>query len=971
MGYSTFQNEMHLLRTFGRLALDRDGADVPGWDKHRTGPAILVILAVEGAASRDQVMALLWPESDSVHARGSLRQSLHQVRSLLNDFGVIRGDRTLSLDPAHIATDVTQFRAAMAAGDIRQAVALYQGPFLDGVHLGSSAEFEHWVDEQRVLLSREAMQAFRLLAREAALRNDPAAAAGVLERLRQLDPTDAAVVLDLMQAHASAGQHTAAYHAADQYLRSMHDGHGVTPDERISQLAARLRDTERRTRPESWATLPGSRASAPASPAETSVTGRRPRWAAAAVAALLLAGAAATATVRSSPRHQVEPSLVAIGPFEAADTTLLPVGEVIAAVLAGELDGAGPLRTVQGDPATHRSRAPLNRAAAAALGSRAGAGVVIYGDVKRLAGDSIAVNASILDQVAGDVVEVTTRGTESQASLLTDSLTVSIMNVLAMSRPIAASRRSGLSRSLGTLPLPAVREFLRGEQFLRRGDYDSALARYDQVLTMAPDHPLAMRRVSQVIGFGAAPQEGSRLLHPESLRERATLVPKSLAPRDSLLVLADSLGFAVFRATTLHDIQHNMAAMRATLETAARLYPRDPEVWYELGEALMHLQPPLRGSAREILAAFDQAIAADSAFSPAFEHTVELAFQLGEADRAATYLRAATRARPTHGGPAMYLTRLALDSGRGAFEQALGKASTRDRYFAGVQHLRWATDSAEIAVPALRLLATEGLRPDASDTAVWSRPLVMNLAFRGHLAAAGAAMHVDRTPGSMKRIAAVLDPLLELALFGALPDTIPQREFAQAFDPSLTWSGKPEAIPYRHLLGASWWFARRDTLSLKRLANRGYEMSQTGEPAVAAPRGRYLHAASIAWLALARGDSVEALHRFRAIPDSLCIVITCFYEKLMLARLELARGDAKAAVHVLDKWWDTAPPGPSAVFAVLIHARALDQAGNRDAARSRYQYVAEAWQQPDSSLQILVEEARRGAREVFGNARGR
>lgn len=954
---------MHLLRAFGRLALDRDGADVPGWDKHRTGPAILVILAVEGAASRDRVMALLWPDSDSVHARGSLRQSLHQVRSLLGDFGVIRGDRTLSLEPAHIASDVAQFRAALAAGDLRQAVALYQGPFLDGVHLSGSAEFEQWVDEQRALLSREAMQAFQLLARKAISRNDPAGAAVLLERLRQLDPTDADVVLGLMQAHAAAGQHNAALHAAHQYQRSMLDGLGVAPDERVNQAAARLRGTERRASPDTWTTSPATPTPNPASPADSVVTTRRPRWAVPAVAALLLAGAAATATVRSSPRNQPDANLVAIGPFQVADTSLLQVGEVIAAMLTGELDGAGPLRTVRGDLAPQGSRAPLNRTAAAALGSRTGAGLVIYGDVKRLSGDSIAVNASILDQAAGDVIEVTTRGTGSQASLLTDSLTVGIMNVLAMNRPISASRRSGLSRSLGTLPLPAVREFLRGEQFLRRGDYDSALARYDQVLTMAPDYPLALRRVSQVIGFGAAPQEGSRLVRSESLRERATLVPKSLAPRDSLLVLADSFGFAVFHDTTLHDVQHDMAAMRATLETAARLYPRDPEVWYELGEALMHLQPPFRGSAREILAAFDQAIAADSAFSPAFEHTVELAFQLGEPDRATEYLRAATHARTNHGGPAMYLTRLAIDSGQVAFEQALETASSRDRYFAGVQHLRWATDSGEIALPALRLLARGGLGPEVPNKVIWSRPLVMNLAFRGHLAAAGEAMNLERTPAGRDRISAVLDPLLELALFGAVPDSVPGHAFAQAFDRSLAWSGRPEAISYRYLAGAPWWFTRRDTVSLKRLATRGLEMSHSGELAVAAPRGRYLHAASGAWLALARGDSTDALHRFRDLPDSLCTVIPCFHEKLALAQLELARGDAKAAVNLLDKWWDTALPGPSAVFAALVHARALKQAGNRDAARARYRYVAAAWQRADSSLQGLVEEARRGALE--------
>jgi DNA-binding SARP family transcriptional activator len=140
---------MHFLRTFGGLALERDKIAAPDWDKHRNGPAILTVLAAEGAVSRDRLMALLWPESDSTRARGSLKQAVHQLRQMLGDFDAIQGERTLDLNPAVIQSDVRQFREAVDRGDLARAVTLYQGPFLDGIHLADTPEFEQWVDERR------------------------------------------------------------------------------------------------------------------------------------------------------------------------------------------------------------------------------------------------------------------------------------------------------------------------------------------------------------------------------------------------------------------------------------------------------------------------------------------------------------------------------------------------------------------------------------------------------------------------------------------------------------------------------------------------------------------------------------------------------------------------------------------------------------------------------------------------------
>ena len=89
----------------------------------------------------------------------------------------------------------------------------------------------------------------------------------------------------------------------------------------------------------------------------------------------------------------------------------------------------------------------------------------------------------------------------------------------------------------------------------------------------------------------------------------------------------------------------------------------------------------------------------------------------------------------------------------------------------------------------------------------------------------------------------------------------------------------------RQLRGLPWWQARGDTLSLARFAIRAERETATQGNATGKLRGRYLHAAAIAYLALARADSVRALRLFQSIPDTLCIVNVCYYEKLIEARL--------------------------------------------------------------------------------------
>src|SRR5439155_194018 len=82
-------------------------------------------------ARRDSVVALFWPELDTAHARGALRQSLRFLRRELGD-GILNGhsDEAIEFEPATVWCDVVAFEEACKAGQAGHALQLYRGGFL-------------------------------------------------------------------------------------------------------------------------------------------------------------------------------------------------------------------------------------------------------------------------------------------------------------------------------------------------------------------------------------------------------------------------------------------------------------------------------------------------------------------------------------------------------------------------------------------------------------------------------------------------------------------------------------------------------------------------------------------------------------------------------------------------------------------------------------------------------------------------
>ena len=703
---------------------------------------------------------------------------------------------------------------------------------------------------------------------------------------------------------------------------------------------------------------------------------RRPRRRAllGGIAILCAVALAVAAYLRLRPAASVtlDPNLIAIAPFEVLDPSLELWREGLGDILSRSLDGAGPLRTVSPSVTLHRWQGRADRASAEQLARRTGAGLVVFGAVVPEGPDSVTLRAAILDGTSTSAhTDIGVSGSTARIGELADSLGIGILRSLSSSRPIGSVRRV----SLGSSSLPALKAFLQGEQFYRRGHWDSALVRYDAAVAADSGFALALRRMGMVLGWNAS-TTGAYQPREEYYR-RAIVLNRGLSLKDSLLLAADSLWIARDAAASVRDRVSLTYQAIAVIEDAVRRYPGDPEVWYELGEAYNHEPAPIRAAPDAQLAMFQRSIALDPGFGPAYEHLPMLAMQVGRPELARRYAAEHVRLDPTspHAETSSLYASMLDTSASAAAEQTrmLDSASLVTLFSTGFGALFW-PDSGESAVRVLRRMGDPNRPAGGShlwilDSVMWPRYVAVALAFRGHLREAYRTDSLLLFDPTASVFTWFWDPFLDLSLLGIIPDSMARAAFARGLEPDAGWGGL-RGTP-RHLRGLPWWLSRRDTLSLSRLATRARKVVPQPEAPWIEMRARLLGATAEAFYSLARGDSTEALRRMEAIPDTLCLVDTyaphCFYLRLTQSRLLAARGDTRRGADLLEYWmWDGAP-SPAFVLTMLERGRLAEQLDEREKAIASYQFVLAAWRRADPELQPFVSEAREGVARLSGD----
>jgi len=627
------------LRLLGRLSLEDGPGLTEGAATRRRSLALLAVLAAAGdrGIPRDRLLLYLWPESDTKRARNSLHQTLYAIRRQLGQDTILVGVPNLQLNPAYFSCDLWDFHAALARDDLEQAIACYDGPFLDGFSLPDLPEFEQWMEEERAQLARRYADALEASAGRASREGRHRLAVERWEVLAQLDPLDSRRALGLMRALAADGKRTRALEYAREHAERVRRELGTAPDAAVDALVEELR-----ARPSlpvdvaaaSDSTLPPPEASAsaqdtveqaafasvpdpvpapPQAPAGSRRRGFSKRAYKAALLVLVVADIAAIGTWlwtrRPRPNPAPNPALVAVFPFTVEGSSEVQyLGPGMVDLLSTNLEGAGEIRSV--DPQAllgrlGRTGEPVRTPEEAEdVAEQFGAGLYLLGNVVE-SGGQIHVRAALYksDQGPDPVATAAVEGESSNLFGMVDRLTAML---LAQGREPRERLAQVAATTTGSLD--ALKSYLAGERELRAGHYAPAMEAFQSAIALDSAFSLAHYRLSI-----AAEWSGQDSL-ARAAAETASRFDGRLSEHDRRLVRA-----LVARRTGA------LGQAETLLRQVVDNYPDDLEAWLQLGQLLFQGNP-LRGrSAAEARIPFEHVLALDPDNEEALVHLARIA----------------------------------------------------------------------------------------------------------------------------------------------------------------------------------------------------------------------------------------------------------------------------------------------------------------------------------------------------------
>ena len=555
-------------------------------------------------------------------------------------------------------------------------------------------------------------------------------------------------------------------------------------------------------------------------------------------------------------------------------------GEDVATMIGSAVDGAGPLRWIDGwqllNAAGRENIRSMTAAEGTALARQQRSAYTLTGRIA-MRGDSADVFLELRD-VAGDSVVARPRATATvqetwRAGLL--ATTQLLPRLIKTGVPDVVSEWAARSPA-------AVAHFLLGESAFRRVQLDVAEAEFAQAVAADSAFGLAAIRGAQAATWNHHAQ-GSAALIAAALRSRLT-------PRHA----AFALGYQ-------HFLLGRADSAIANLRRALTMDSTSAFVWLQLGEVYAHLLP-LEGSTDSLEAqALEHAFRFDSSATNPLFHLIEVRLRQGDTSRAAPLLarflaakpdstlagdveimdgcvrrgvaatdwRKLVRERPTP----LIMASLALSTGG---KQRACAAAGFDAIIAG--------DTAATADADARrwpaLVARQGMLLAQNRSAEAERLIDASIARWG----AGASLY-----------------LFDAAVLGVFRSRADSVAAADAREYGMDYT-RCEGSAYRcWLLGLRLTTERRHEAAFA-VASRILALEGTASKADDTVRARSIQAHAT----LARGDTNAAVSQFVALlsvgrpASEWDFALSMAAERLALARVLLARGQQRRAIAVLD-----------------------------------------------------------------------
>ena len=261
----------------------------------RKGRAIIAFLSShpDKPIGRDRLIELLWADRGEEQARGSLRQSLFEIRRLAPEL--------ISSDYHHVWIDSSHLLENGSAGQSEDAVLFAD---LNGV----TSDFDDWLRAERAYKATEEWKTLQTEVEKLLARQKSTQAIPLIERMEQIDPYNEDGLRLAMRAEAQAGHTGAIQKRYAEFAETLKRELGVAPALETRDLRDRLLAdlTSDRSKDE----IPGEAVVRPANV----VIPRRSPWLALAGGATMLVSLGLTQSATSAaPAYPT----IAVLPFQA------------------------------------------------------------------------------------------------------------------------------------------------------------------------------------------------------------------------------------------------------------------------------------------------------------------------------------------------------------------------------------------------------------------------------------------------------------------------------------------------------------------------------------------------------------------------------------------------------------------------------------------------------------------------------
>jgi len=230
---------------FGKFAISRPDAAPVRWRTEKSKELAALLVYHRGSVvSRDEIIELLWPDTEPGRAARYLHNSIYYIRKSLEGYNIcpsvmkIAGSYSLVLSES-VEVDYDEYerlyaKADKSVADLEALFNLLKHDFMEG-------EDWEWALLQREILQKRCIEIALRLARLYMKAEELTKAESVLRTAYLKDPYEEHTVEVLLKFYIDSGQKAAALRLYDEYEHTMRHELGLTPEEDIKRLVATLR----------------------------------------------------------------------------------------------------------------------------------------------------------------------------------------------------------------------------------------------------------------------------------------------------------------------------------------------------------------------------------------------------------------------------------------------------------------------------------------------------------------------------------------------------------------------------------------------------------------------------------------------------------------------------------------------------------------------------------------------------------